>query len=200
MPTERPAAGVSASPAPLVLNGFTASLHAAKNAHRFGMDPLPLADHALTSYPATSCIWLGQAEDARRHAEHALQVYGPPRPRPVRPAARPSPASTTDDPGAHGRVERVGSPRHPKGIAGGEVQAGGGNVLLLTVRGDPCSDPRGMERPAETPGEQLARHAQAGAGGLVSQEQRAAAGDLGGRDSLHEGAVRRGAQHVEMRA
>ncbi|WP_256177759.1 tetratricopeptide repeat protein [Kitasatospora aureofaciens] len=64
--------------------GFTASLRAAEDAHkflpvrmahRFGLDPLPLADYALTSYPATACIWLGQAENARRHAEHALQVY-----------------------------------------------------------------------------------------------------------------------------
>ncbi|MFE4360603.1 MULTISPECIES: tetratricopeptide repeat protein [Streptomycetaceae] len=64
--------------------GFVSSLRAAQDAHqflpariprRFGLDPLPLADYALTSYPATACILLGKAEDARRHAEHALSVY-----------------------------------------------------------------------------------------------------------------------------
>ncbi|WP_326829927.1 tetratricopeptide repeat protein [Streptosporangium sp. NBC_01810] len=64
--------------------GFTADFQAAEDAYRllpprsprrFGMDVLPLADYALTSYPATSFIWLGQAEQARRHAEHALSVY-----------------------------------------------------------------------------------------------------------------------------
>ncbi|MFF7092113.1 tetratricopeptide repeat protein [Streptomyces rubradiris] len=64
--------------------GFTTAFQAAEDAHqllpprsprRFGMNVLPLADYALTSYPATSFIWLGQAEQARRHAEHALAVY-----------------------------------------------------------------------------------------------------------------------------
>lgn len=64
--------------------GFTSAFHAAEDAHRllpprapdrFGMDVLPLADYALTSYPATSYIRLGQAEQARRHAEHALVTY-----------------------------------------------------------------------------------------------------------------------------
>ncbi|ANW19870.1 hypothetical protein [Streptomyces clavuligerus] len=65
-------------------DGFTAAFRAAEDAHRllpprsprrFGMDVLPLADYALTSYPATSFIWLGQAEQARRHAEQALATY-----------------------------------------------------------------------------------------------------------------------------
>ncbi|MFI2078519.1 tetratricopeptide repeat protein [Streptomyces triculaminicus] len=64
--------------------GFTTAFQAAEDAYRFlppraprrfGMDVLPLADYALTSYPATSCIWLGQAEQARQHAEHALATY-----------------------------------------------------------------------------------------------------------------------------
>ena len=64
--------------------GFLRSFQAAEEAHRllpvrvprrFGLDPLPLADYALTSYPATACIWLGRAEQARQHAEHALAVY-----------------------------------------------------------------------------------------------------------------------------
>ncbi|MER5492051.1 tetratricopeptide repeat protein [Streptomyces sp. NPDC002490] len=65
-------------------DGFTTAYRAAQDAHRllpprsprrFGMDVLPLADYALTSYPATSFIWLGQAEEARRHAEQALATY-----------------------------------------------------------------------------------------------------------------------------
>ncbi|UQI45946.1 tetratricopeptide repeat protein [Streptomyces sp. HU2014] len=64
--------------------GFTTAFQAAEDAHRllpprsprrFGMDVAPLADYALTSYPATSFIWLGQAEQARQHAEHALATY-----------------------------------------------------------------------------------------------------------------------------
>lgn len=64
--------------------GFTTAFQAAEDAHqllpprsprRFGMDVMPLADYALTSYPATSFIWLGQAEKARQHAEHALATY-----------------------------------------------------------------------------------------------------------------------------
>ncbi|MFE1957269.1 tetratricopeptide repeat protein [Streptomyces sp. NPDC059479] len=64
--------------------GFTAAFRAAEDAHRrlpprsarrFGMDVLPLADYALTSCPATFFIWLGQAEAARQHAEHALATY-----------------------------------------------------------------------------------------------------------------------------
>ncbi|UGQ12369.1 tetratricopeptide repeat protein [Yinghuangia sp. ASG 101] len=63
---------------------FAVSLRAAEEAHRvlparvrtrFGMDPMPLGDYALMSYPATACIWLGQAEKARAYAEHALQTY-----------------------------------------------------------------------------------------------------------------------------
>lgn len=66
------------------VEGFTSAFQAAEDAYRllpprsprrFGMDVLPLADYALTSYPATSCVWLGQAEAARRHAEHALATY-----------------------------------------------------------------------------------------------------------------------------
>ncbi|MFI1890325.1 XRE family transcriptional regulator [Streptomyces jumonjinensis] len=65
-------------------DGFTTAFRAAEDAHRllpprsprrFGMDVLPLADYALTSYPATSFIWLGQAEQARQHAEQALAIY-----------------------------------------------------------------------------------------------------------------------------
>ncbi|MFI0218801.1 tetratricopeptide repeat protein [Streptomyces lydicus] len=64
--------------------GFVTAFQAAEDAHRllpphsprrFGMDVMPLADYALTSYPATSFIWLGQAEKARQHAEHALATY-----------------------------------------------------------------------------------------------------------------------------
>lgn len=65
-------------------DGFTAAFRAAEDAYRllpprsprrFGMDVMPLADYALTSYPATSCVWLGQAETARQHAERALATY-----------------------------------------------------------------------------------------------------------------------------
>ncbi|MFE0423518.1 XRE family transcriptional regulator [Streptomyces sp. NPDC058953] len=65
-------------------DGFTRAFRAAEEAHRllpprsprrFGMDVLPLADYALTSYPATAYIWLGQAEQARHHAEQALATY-----------------------------------------------------------------------------------------------------------------------------
>ncbi|MGW2327797.1 tetratricopeptide repeat protein [Streptomyces sp. NPDC001700] len=65
-------------------DGFTTAFRAAKDAYHllpprpprcFGIDVLPLADYALTSYPATSFIWLGQAEQARQHAEHALAAY-----------------------------------------------------------------------------------------------------------------------------
>jgi tetratricopeptide (TPR) repeat protein len=64
--------------------GFLTSFQAAEDAYqllpvriprRFGLDPLPLADYALTSYPATACIWLSQAEQARQHAERALTAY-----------------------------------------------------------------------------------------------------------------------------
>ncbi|MCI3928823.1 tetratricopeptide repeat protein [Streptomyces sp. AN091965] len=64
--------------------GFTAAFHAAEEAYRtlpprpsrrFGLNTAPLADYALTSYPATSFIWLGQAEQARTHAERALRAY-----------------------------------------------------------------------------------------------------------------------------
>ncbi|MFD5696513.1 XRE family transcriptional regulator [Streptomyces lasiicapitis] len=64
--------------------GFTDAFHAAQDAYRllppraprrFGMNVLPLADYALTSYPATACIWLGQADQAHHHAEHALATY-----------------------------------------------------------------------------------------------------------------------------
>ncbi|WEV26433.1 tetratricopeptide repeat protein [Streptomyces sp. 71268] len=64
--------------------GFSEALQAAEEAHgllpprspsRFGMDVSPLAEYALTSYPATSCIWLGKPERARQYAEHALVVY-----------------------------------------------------------------------------------------------------------------------------
>ncbi|WP_414507556.1 tetratricopeptide repeat protein [Streptomyces sp. NEAU-L66] len=65
-------------------DGFTTAFQAAQDAHqllpprsprRFGMDVLPLADYALTPYPATSFIWLGQADQARQHAEQALATY-----------------------------------------------------------------------------------------------------------------------------
>jgi tetratricopeptide (TPR) repeat protein len=63
---------------------FTAQFQAAQEAyqllparspHRFGVDATPLAEYALTSYPATSCVWLGQAEKARKYAENALTAY-----------------------------------------------------------------------------------------------------------------------------
>lgn len=47
----------------------------ARPTDRFGIDTAPLAEYALTSYPATACLWLGQAEQARRHAEDAPRVY-----------------------------------------------------------------------------------------------------------------------------
>ncbi|MEU0691809.1 helix-turn-helix domain-containing protein [Streptomyces uncialis] len=65
-------------------DGFSVAFNAAREAHsllpprspsRFGVDVLPFADYALTSYPATSYIWLGQAGNARRHAERALTAY-----------------------------------------------------------------------------------------------------------------------------
>ncbi|MCH0539090.1 tetratricopeptide repeat protein [Streptomyces sp. MUM 203J] len=64
--------------------GFTAALRSAEDAYqvlpprsprRFGLDVLPLAEYALTSYPATSCIWLGRADEARRYAERAIATY-----------------------------------------------------------------------------------------------------------------------------
>ncbi|WP_244177217.1 hypothetical protein [Streptomyces albus] len=64
--------------------GCTAAFRAAGEAYgtlpprsprRFGLDVLPLADYALTSYSATSFIWLRQAEKARHHAERALATY-----------------------------------------------------------------------------------------------------------------------------
>ncbi|MGK5533313.1 helix-turn-helix domain-containing protein [Streptomyces sp. URMC 129] len=64
--------------------GFQSCFSAAREAHEslparvphcFGTDPLPLADYALTSYPATACVWLGQAEQARQYAEDALEAY-----------------------------------------------------------------------------------------------------------------------------
>ena len=64
--------------------GFAAALHAAEDAYdrlpprvprRFGEDVLPLAEYALTSYPATSCVWLGRADQARQYAERALATY-----------------------------------------------------------------------------------------------------------------------------
>ncbi|GAA1181494.1 hypothetical protein GCM10009654_43290 [Streptomyces hebeiensis] len=65
-------------------DGFTTALRAAEDAYgllpprsprRFGLDVSPLADYALTSYPATSFVWLGQGEQARLHAEQALATY-----------------------------------------------------------------------------------------------------------------------------
>ncbi len=65
-------------------DGFTTAFRAAEDAYgilpprsprRFGLDVLPLADYALTSYSATSFIWLGQAEQARQYAEQALATY-----------------------------------------------------------------------------------------------------------------------------
>jgi tetratricopeptide (TPR) repeat protein len=65
--------------------GFTTAFRTAQDAYdrlpprsprRFGTDVLQLADYALTSYPATSCVWLGQADRARRYAERALSAYG----------------------------------------------------------------------------------------------------------------------------
>ncbi|MDT3399002.1 hypothetical protein RKE29_20540 [Streptomyces sp. B1866] len=64
-------------------DGFAAALRAAEEAYdrlparpalRFGKDVLPQADYTLHSYPATSCVWLGQAEQARRYAEQALAI------------------------------------------------------------------------------------------------------------------------------
>lgn len=64
--------------------GFMTAFHAAEDAYnripprpprRLGEDVLPLADYALTSYPATSYIWLGQANQARQYAERALATY-----------------------------------------------------------------------------------------------------------------------------
>jgi tetratricopeptide (TPR) repeat protein len=47
----------------------------ARPASRFGGDVLPLAEYALTSYPATASIWLGRPEQAKTHAETALATY-----------------------------------------------------------------------------------------------------------------------------
>ncbi|TDC75398.1 XRE family transcriptional regulator [Streptomyces hainanensis] len=64
--------------------GFSAAFRAAEDAYdrlpprppqRFGEDVLPLAEYAITSYPATSCIWLGQADRARQYAERALATF-----------------------------------------------------------------------------------------------------------------------------
>ncbi|MFC7308990.1 XRE family transcriptional regulator [Streptomyces monticola] len=63
---------------------FTQAFHQAEEAYRllptrparrFGMDTLPLADYALTSYPASAHIWLGNPEQARQSAESALAAY-----------------------------------------------------------------------------------------------------------------------------
>ncbi|WHM36885.1 tetratricopeptide repeat protein [Streptomyces sp. BPTC-684] len=65
-------------------DGFTVSFNQAQDAYqllpprpprRFGMPTLPLADYALTSYPASAHIWLGNAEQAQRAAESALAIY-----------------------------------------------------------------------------------------------------------------------------
>ncbi len=65
-------------------NGFTTAFSHAQDAYRllpsrprqrFGMDTLPLAEYALTSYPASAHIWLGNAVQAQQAAESALAVY-----------------------------------------------------------------------------------------------------------------------------
>jgi len=65
-------------------DGFASSFRAAQTASgrlrsrspdRFGRDTGPLAEFALTAYPASSCIWLGQAQAARGHAEKAIAIY-----------------------------------------------------------------------------------------------------------------------------
>ncbi|MEV5705138.1 helix-turn-helix transcriptional regulator [Actinoallomurus sp. NPDC052274] len=42
---------------------------------RFGTDTGPLADYAVTAYPASAYIWLEDYEQARRHAERAVAVH-----------------------------------------------------------------------------------------------------------------------------
>lgn len=42
---------------------------------RNGVDTAVLADYALTAYPASSYIWLGDFEEARRHAEQAVAAH-----------------------------------------------------------------------------------------------------------------------------
>ncbi|MET9296584.1 XRE family transcriptional regulator [Streptomyces sp. NPDC003077] len=65
-------------------DGFDAAFRVAKDAYEqlptrpprcFGMDVAPLAEYALTSYPATSFIWLGRPQAAQRHAEQALTAF-----------------------------------------------------------------------------------------------------------------------------
>ncbi|MFE7129985.1 XRE family transcriptional regulator [Streptomyces sp. NPDC057638] len=63
---------------------FTAAFRAAEDAYeripprpplRLGDSTMPLAEYALTSYPASSHIWLGQPEPARQYAERAIAAY-----------------------------------------------------------------------------------------------------------------------------
>lgn len=65
-------------------DGYEASIIAAQRTfdrlpsqacYRFGIDVTPLAEYVLTSYPATANILLQQPEQARRHAETALNLY-----------------------------------------------------------------------------------------------------------------------------
>ncbi|GAA0368450.1 hypothetical protein GCM10010151_67970 [Actinoallomurus spadix] len=42
---------------------------------RFGMDTGPLAEYAVTAYPASAFIWLEDYEQAERHAERAVAVH-----------------------------------------------------------------------------------------------------------------------------
>ncbi|GAA4609183.1 hypothetical protein GCM10023195_36770 [Actinoallomurus liliacearum] len=52
---------------------------------RFGADTGPLADYAVTAYPASAYIWLEDYEQARRHAERAVAVHA------LTPSTDPSP-------------------------------------------------------------------------------------------------------------
>ena len=58
--------------------GHAVDLHEALPAQtptRFGVDTTQLACYAITSYAASSCIWLGWADQAHQHATDALQLY-----------------------------------------------------------------------------------------------------------------------------
>jgi tetratricopeptide (TPR) repeat protein len=42
---------------------------------RFTLDTRILADYALTGFPASSYVWLGDFEQARHHAQQAVAVH-----------------------------------------------------------------------------------------------------------------------------
>ncbi|WP_433180429.1 hypothetical protein [Actinoallomurus sp. CA-150999] len=65
----------------------------ARPPHRFGAETGPLAEYAVTAYPASAFIWLEDYEQARRHAERAVAVHAS--------------ASSTDPSPGHVAIARI---------------------------------------------------------------------------------------------